>query len=95
MVVFDIKLLPQAYDASGSHNVAKWSPDIAQVVNFGPGDNSRPIMKQSTQSIIAQNYEIIKQSMLAAADSSANGTLKPAFRSDTLKTGGPFGSSLF
>ena len=39
MVTFDIKLLSTPFDPHSNPNIACFTPDISQLVNFGKGNN--------------------------------------------------------
>jgi hypothetical protein len=73
MVMFDIKLKDDPINREYSKNsnsdiiktdslIANFEPDIGSLVTFS--DCSKEFMKNKTQILILQNYEIVKQKML-------------------------------
>ena len=72
MVLFGIRLWSSGDNqGNNSEKIASFSPDLPSLVCFGDGgpNSSRQQMMHKTQTLIHQNYEIIKQGMLSSGSS--------------------------
>ena len=61
MVMFDVKLKDDSLNLDSQ--VASFEPDIGSLVTFKNGRNE--FMRNKTQILMLQNYELVKQKMLA------------------------------
>lgn len=65
--MFDVKLKDDSLNLDSQ--VASFDPDIGSLVTFKDGRNE--FMRNKTQILMLQNYELVKQKMLTSLDGTA------------------------